>query len=498
MCGRRVPAGTDLLFEADGMKFGVEICEDLWSVVPPSSRLSLQGADVIFNLSASNALAAKTPMCAVWWDSSRPGACGVCVRFQRVRRVQTDVVFGSNALIYENGTPLAFSQRFSQEAQLVSAEIDVERLRAERMASTTFRSDAAYEAAEPYELIETGMPPAPVMSLSRAVLPCRLCQRQYAGGELPGNFQHSGNRPGHASGACARQDGGYRRVGRAGFHAGAVGVRQTFDRLDLPRKGIIGVTMPGFGTTDRTYQNALTLMKNLGVTVREVDITQACRQHFCDIGHDEKNKDITYENTQARERTQVLMDIANQTGGLVIGTGDLSELALGWATYNGDHMSMYGVNAGVPKTLVRSLVAWAAQHETGKKTQAVLADIVDTPISPELLPAAENGAISQKTEDLVGPYELHDFFLFYFLRYGFGPAKIYFLAKQAFDKKFAPGVIKKWLKVFFRRFFAQQFKRSCLPDGPKVGSVSLSPRGDWRMPSDASAEAWLAEAENLR
>ena len=229
-----------------------------------------------------------------------------------------------------------------------------------------------------------------------------------------------------------------------------------------------------------------------------MNIKKACQQHFSDIGHDENQKDVTYENTQARERTQVLMDIANQTGGIVIGTGDLSELALGWATYNGDHMSMYGVNAGVPKTLVRSLVSWAAQHETGKKTQAVLADIVDTPISPELLPAAKDGKIAQKTEDLVGPYELHDFFLFYFLRYGFGPAKIYFLARQAFDKKFTPAVIKKWLQVFFRRFFAQQFKRSCLPDGPKVGSVALSPRGDWRMPSDASAQAWLAEAESLR
>lgn len=500
LCGRRVPAGTDLLFEAGGMKFGVEICEDLWSVVPPSSRLSLQGADVIFNLSASNALAGKNAYVrSLVGQQSARCLCGYVYASSGFGESTTDVVFGSNALIYENGTPLAFSQRFSQEAQLVSAEIDVERLRAERMASTTFRSDAAYEAAEPYELIETGMPPAPVMSLSRAVSPLPFVPK---GSMLEENCQEIFNI--QVTGLATRLAHARAKTAVIGVSGGLDSTlallvcAKTFDRLDLPRKGIIGVTMPGFGTTDRTYQNALTLMKNLGVTVREVDIIQACRQHFCDIGHDEKNKDITYENTQARERTQVLMDIANQTGGLVIGTGDLSELALGWATYNGDHMSMYGVNAGVPKTLVRSLVAWAAQHETGKKTQAVLADIVDTPISPELLPAAENGAISQKTEDLVGPYELHDFFLFYFLRYGFGPAKIYFLAKQAFDKKFAPGVIKKWLKVFFRRFFAQQFKRSCLPDGPKVGSVSLSPRGDWRMPSDASAEAWLAEAENLR
>jgi NAD+ synthase (glutamine-hydrolysing) len=268
---------------------------------------------------------------------------------------------------------------------------------------------------------------------------------------------------------------------------------KAFDRLGLDRKGIIGITMPGFGTTDRTYHNAMALMNTLGVTIREISIAKAVKQHFEDIGHDMKQHDITYENSQARERTQILMDVANQVGGLVIGTGDLSELALGWATYNGDHMSMYGVNAGVPKTLIRYLVSYVA----GEMATETLLDIIDTPISPELIPADEKGNIKQKTEDLVGPYELHDFFIYYFLRYGFSPAKIYVMAQKAFANTYDDKTIKKWLQTFCRRFFNQQFKRSCLPDGPKVGSVSLSPRGDWRMPSDASSTLWLKECENL-
>ena len=272
---------------------------------------------------------------------------------------------------------------------------------------------------------------------------------------------------------------------------------KTFDKLGLSRKGIIGVTMPGFGTTDRTHDNAVNLMQSLGVTVREVSIKDACIQHFKDIDHDILVHDVVYENSQARERTQILMDIANQTGGIVIGTGDLSELALGWATYNGDHMSMYGVNASVPKTLVKYLVKWVAGQDMDVASRMTLLDIVDTPISPELIPADEQGKISQITEDLVGPYELHDFFLYYFLRCGFRPAKIYYLAVRTFKGMYTEETIKKWLQTFFRRFFNQQFKRSCLPDGPKVGSVSLSPRGDWRMPSDASSEAWLRDIEDL-
>lgn len=500
LCGQPVPAGTDLLFEAAGMKFGVELCEDLWAVVPPSSRAVLQGADVIFNLSASNALAGKHAYVRelVAQQSAR-GLCGYVYASCGFGESTTDVVFGGNALIYENGTPLAFSERFSMQAQLITGEIDVERLRAERLTNSTFRQDAAFEAAEPYEVIESGLAPLPVTHLTRSIAPLPFVPK---GSRLDENCQEIFNI--QTTGLATRLLHAHAKTAVIGVSGGLDSTlallvcAKTFDKLGLSRKGIIGVTMPGFGTTDRTYQNAQVMMKSLGITWREVDIKKACRQHFADIGHDEKVKDVTYENVQARERTQILMDVANQTGGIVIGTGDLSELALGWATYNGDHMSMYGVNAGVPKTLVRSLVLWAARHETNKKTKAVLEDIADTPISPELLPADKHGKIAQKTEDLVGPYELHDFFLFYFLRYGFGPGKIYFLAKQAFEKKFSAAVIKNWLKVFFRRFFAQQFKRSCLPDGPKVGAVALSPRGDWRMPSDASADAWLAEVDALR
>ena len=500
LCGQPVPAGTDLLFEAAGMKFGVELCEDLWAVVPPSSRAVLQGADVIFNLSASNALAGKHAYVRelVAQQSAR-GLCGYVYASCGFGESTTDVVFGGNALIYENGTPLAFSERFSMQAQLITGEIDVERLRAERLTNSTFRQDAAFEAAEPYEVIESGLAPLPVTHLTRSIAPLPFVPK---GSRLDENCQEIFNI--QTTGLATRLLHAHAKTAVIGVSGGLDSTlallvcAKTFDKLGLSRKGIIGVTMPGFGTTDRTYHNAQVMMKSLGITWREVDIKKACRQHFADIGHDEKVKDVTYENVQARERTQILMDVANQTGGIVIGTGDLSELALGWATYNGDHMSMYGVNAGVPKTLVRSLVLWAARHETNKKTKAVLEDIADTPISPELLPADKHGKIAQRTEDLVGPYELHDFFLFYFLRYGFGPGKIYFLAKQAFEKKFSAAVIKKWLKVFFRRFFAQQFKRSCLPDGPKVGAVALSPRGDWRMPSDASADAWLAEVDALR
>lgn len=272
---------------------------------------------------------------------------------------------------------------------------------------------------------------------------------------------------------------------------------KTFDKLGLSRKDILGITMPGFGTTDRTYHNAIDLMKSLGISIREISIKDACIQHFKDINHDINVHDVTYENSQARERTQILMDVANQTWGMVIGTGDLSELALGWATYNGDHMSMYGVNASVPKTLVKYLVQWVAENGIDENSKATLLDIVDTPISPELIPADENGEIKQKTEDLVGPYELHDFFLYYFLRCGFRPSKIFYLANIAFKDVYDEETIKKWLYTFFRRFFNQQFKRSCLPDGPKVGSISISPRGDWRMPSDASSAMWLKEIENL-
>ncbi len=496
LCGQTVPAGTDLLFQAGGFKFGVEICEDLWAVIPPSATAVLQGADVIFNLSASNALVGKHDYVRqlVAQQSAR-GLCGYVYASCGFGESTTDVVFGNNALIFENGHELAVSQRFTTKPQLVCTEIDVERVRNERAANTSFRTDAALETAAPYTVIELGQPVKAVSKLTRRVDPLPFVP---SGAELDKHCEEIFNI--QVTGLATRLLAAHAKTAVVGISGGLdstlallVAVR-TMDKLGRTRKDIIGVTMPGFGTTDRTYKNALALMKQLGVTVKEISIKKACEQHFKDIGHEGKKHDTTYENVQARERTQILMDVANQTDGIVIGTGDLSESALGWATYNGDHMSMYSVNIGVPKTLVKSLVQWVAAHETTQtRTQQVLADVVATPISPELLPADKKGRIAQKTEDLVGPYALHDFFLYYFVRCGFSAEKILFLAQHAFAEQFKNTEIKKWLSVFFKRFFAQQFKRSCMPDGPKVGSVALSPRGDWRMPSDASVRAFLEE-----
>ena len=498
LCGQTVAAGTDLLFRAGGFTFGVEICEDLWAVVPPSSEAVLHGAHVIFNLSASNALVGKHAYVRqlVAQQSAR-GLCGYVYASCGFGESTTDVVFGANALIFENGAELASSQRFARQPQLVTAELDVERLQNERAGNTSFRTDSALATEFSYEVIDLHQPVAAVTRLTRRVDPVPFVP---SGTELDQHCEEIFNI--QVTGLATRLQAAHAKTAVIGISGGLdstlalLVAARTMDRLNQPRKNIVGVTMPGFGTTDRTYQNALTLMKKLGVTMKEISIKKACEQHFKDIGHNGKTHDTTYENVQARERTQILMDVANQTGGMVIGTGDLSESALGWCTYNGDHMSMYGVNCGVPKTLVRSLVTWVATHETThKKVQTVLADIVDTPISPELLPADKKGRIAQKTEDLVGPYVLHDFFLYYFIRCGFGPEKILFLAKHAFAGQFKEAALKKWLIVFVKRFFAQQFKRSCMPDGPKVGSVALSPRGDWRMPSDASAAAWLQEVE---
>lgn len=394
---------------------------------------------------------------------------------------------------------MAHNKRFSLEEQLVISEIDVERLRAERRINTTFAASKGTVPSDKKPLrITTEFVNSKELNLTRTFdmhpfVPQgetlnERCEEvfsiQVAG--LAQRLVHTG-----AKTAVIGISGGLDST-----LALLVCVR-TFDKLELPRKNIIGVTMPGFGTTDRTYHNALSLMKSLGITIREISIKEACIQHFKDINHNINIHDVTYENSQARERTQILMDIANQTWGMVIGTGDLSELALGWATYNGDHMSMYGVNGSVPKTLVKYLVKWVAENDIDEGSRITLLDIVETPISPELIPADENGEIQQKTEDLVGPYELHDFFLYYFMRFGFRPSKIYYLANIAFKDIYDEETIKKWLSTFFRRFFNQQFKRSCLPDGPKVGSISISPRGDWRMPSDASSATWLKEIENL-
>lgn len=497
LCGQVVPMGNNLLFETSDTTFGIEICEDVWAAVPPSSSLALQGAEIIFNLSADNeAIGKHAYLRSLLSQQSARCLAGYVFSSCGFGESTTDVVFAGNGLIYENGTLLVASERFSLEEQLVISEIDVEFLRTERRVNTTFAACRRRVTPEAAIRISTELVNSRELNLTRTYDPHPFvpqgptlderCEEifsiQVAG--LAQRLTHT-----KAKSAVVGISGGLDST------LALLVCVKTFDKLGWPRKGIVGVTMPGFGTTDRTYTNALDLMTSLGVTVREVSIKKACLQHFEDIGHDASVHDVVYENSQARERTQILMDIANQTWGLVIGTGDLSELALGWATYNGDHMSMYGVNASVPKTLVKHLVKWVAENGMDETSRSTLLDIVDTPISPELIPADENGNISQITEDLVGPYELHDFFLYHFLRGGFRPSKIFFLAVRTFKDVYDEETIRKWLQTFLRRFFNQQFKRSCLPDGPKVGSVSLSPRGDWRMPSDASSEAWLKECE---
>ena len=492
-----ITPGPTLFRTSDNALFGVEICEDVWAAEPCSNKLALAGADIIFNLSASDELIGKHIylMNLLSQQSARTisgyvySGCGFGESTQ-------DVVYGGNALIYENGTLLSESERFSFKPQMIVNQIDIEKLRVERQKNTTFVNCRDDSNAV---IKQTAVVQPKNFSLLREIdaLPfvpddndmehsCNeIFSIQVAG--LAKRIMHT---------ACK-----HLIVGISGGLDSTLALLvcvKTFDKLGMNRKGIVGVTMPGFGTTDRTYNNALSLMNSLGVTIREISIADSVKVHFNDIGHDISVHDVTYENSQARERTQILMDLSNQLKGMVVGTGDLSELALGWATYNGDHMSMYGVNAGIPKTLIKYLVRDVAYNAMDEKSRNTLLDIIDTPISPELIPAEEDGTIKQKTEDLVGPYELHDFFLYYFLRFGFRPSKIYLLARKAFDAAdYEDDTIKHWIKVFFHRFFTQQFKRSCLPDGPKVGSVSLSPRGDWRMPSDASSALWLKECETL-
>ena len=499
LCGQIAPIGANLLFETSHTTFGIEICEDLWATIPPSSSLALQGAEIIFNMSADNEGFGKhNYLCSLISQQSAHCISGYVFASSGCGESTTDVVFAGNGLIYENGTLLARSERFSLDEQLIISEIDVERIRSERILNTTFAANQANLGGRKAISIATEFVNSKELNLTRRFDPHPFvpqgallnegCEEifsiQVAG--LAQRLLHTG-----AKSAVIGISGGLDST------LALLVCVKTFDKLGLSRKGILGITMPGFGTTDRTYNNAIDLMKALGVTIREISIKEACIQHFKDIEHDINVHDVTYENSQARERTQILMDIANQTCGMVIGTGDLSELALGWATYNGDHMSMYGVNAGIPKTLVKYLVQWVAENGMDESSKATLLDIVDTPISPELIPANESGEMNQKTEDLVGPYELHDFFLYYFLRFGFRPSKIFYLATRTFKDSYDEDTIKKWLSTFFRRFFNQQFKRSCLPDGPKVSSVSISPRGDWRMPSDASSAMWLKEIENL-
>lgn len=499
LCGQQVPIGNNLLFETAETTFGIEICEDLWATIPPSSSLALQGAEIIFNLSADNEGISKYHyLCSLISQQSARCITGYVFSSCGFGESSTDVVFAGNGLIYENGTLLARSERFCLDEQLVISEIDVERIRAERRINTTFAANQGNLNGQRPIILSTEFTNSKELILTRNVpLHPFIPQESELNERCEEIFSIQVN------GLAQRLVHTKAQTAVVGISGGLDSTLallvciKTFDKLGLSRKDILGITMPGFGTTDRTYHNAVSLMHSLGVTTREINIKDACIQHFKDIGHNVNVHDVTYENSQARERTQILMDIANQTNGIVIGTGDLSELVLGWATYNGDHMSMYGVNASIPKTLVKYLVKWVAENDVDNASQHTLLDIVDTPISPELIPANEHGEIQQKTEDLVGPYELHDFFLYYFLRFGFRPSKIYYLANIAFKNIYGKETIKKWMATFFRRFFNQQFKRSCLPDGPKVGSISISPRGDWRMPSDANPTLWLREIEVL-
>ena len=490
-------AEPKLFNTGDGVKFGVEICEDVWAPIPPSNNLTMAGADIILNCSASDELIGKHAyLRSLLAQQSARTISGYVYSSCGFGESTQDVVYGGNAMIFENGLLLAEGERFSLQPQMKIAQIDVERLRTERHTNSTFINaqrnahaqiiDAKDVMGEhPFELIrkidahpfipaddEMATTCEEILNIQTAGLAKRLlhtnCQHVVVG--ISGGLDST-----LALLVCVR----------------------TFDRMGLDRKGIVGVTMPGFGTTDRTHDNAATLMQTLGISQMEIPIAKAVTQHFQDIGHDANIQDATYENSQARERTQILMDLANKLNALVVGTGDLSELALGWATYNGDHMSMYGVNAGIPKTLIQYIIRYLSAQTAFSAQKDTLTDIIDTPISPELTPADKDGKIQQKTEDLVGPYELHDFFLYYFMRFGFRPAKIFLMAQHAFGDAYGKETIKKWLTTFCRRFFSQQFKRSCLPDGPKVGSISLSPRGDWLMPSDACSTLWLKECEEL-
>ena len=493
------PMGSHLLFRSGRLTAGIEICEDLWVPVPPSSLLTMEGANIIFNLSASNELIGKHAyLRSLICQQSARCMAGYVYASSGFGELSTDLVFAGNGIIAENGNLLAESPRFTMEEQLVISEIDIETLQNDRQVNTSFMYGTSGLPKEKAQVVDFQVRIPDGFSLTRPVDPHPFTPSGEALKERCEEIFHI-----QVAGLAKRLVHAHAQTAVVGISGGLDSTLallvtvMTFDALKMPRGQIIGITMPGFGTTDRTYTNACDLIRSLGVTLKEIPIKEACLQHFRDIDHDPSVHDVTYENSQARERTQLLMDVANQKNGLVIGTGDLSELALGWATYNGDHMSMYGVNGSIPKTLVKYLVEWVANHKVDDASRLTLLDIVDTPISPELIPADENGNIKQKTEDLVGPYELHDFFLYHFLRFGSHPSKIYFLAQKAFAGIYDNATVKKWLYTFFRRFFQQQFKRSCLPDGPKVGSVSLSPRGDWRMPSDAVSRLWLEEIERI-
>lgn len=499
--GVEVPIGHNLLFRSGLLAIGIEICEDMWTPYTPGTRLAMYGAHIIFNLSASNESIGKhNYLRSLISGLSSQNLCGYVYCSCGSGESSTDTVFTGKAFIAEIGRIMSEMPRFVYEERLLINDIDVSRIRSERLQNSSFRASVSNNTQRgllteiPFALrseegssdITREIEPNPFLPKEQReercaevvdIVVCALSQR----------LRHTG-----AKKVVIGISGGLDST------LALLSTVATFDFMGLPREGIIGVTMPGLGTSKRTRTNAHKLMELLGITSREIDITPAVMQHFQDIGHDASTQDLTYENAQARERTQILMDIAGQEGGFVIGTGDMSELALGWCTFNGDHMSMYSVNAGLPKTSIQHIVRYIGESDRlGTNLKEVLTDILDTPISPELKPVGQDGAITQQTEDLVGPYELHDFVMYNFLAYGYRPSKIHYLASVAFQGKYSHDEIKHWMTVFYRRFFQQQFKRNCMPDGPKVSRISLSPRGDWRMPSDAVASAWIKEIEQL-
>lgn len=485
--GVNVPFGPDLLFIGNDCTFGIEICEDLWSPLPPSTQLAIQGAELIFNLSSSNCVTGKHAFRRqmITQQSSRVH-CGYIYASSGMGESTTDVVFSGSTYICENGKLLCEGERFLRESNMLIQELDIERLRTDRQRNTNFTKDktAAYRKVNALTDISNEQEIVPIHRRFRRnpFLPIAQEREEFCEDVLHIQTTALAHRWEHTNAETVV-------VGISGGLDSTLALLvcvHTADLLGYDRSQIIGVTMPGFGTSDRTYQNALFLMNELGITQYEIPIAAAVLQHFEDIGHDPQVHNITYENAQARERTQILMDLANKHNGIVVGTGDMSELALGWCTYNADHMSMYGINAGIPKTIVRYVVEYEAQNYFTDAVRDILLDIVNTPVSPELLPTDNEGNIAQKTEDSVGPYELHDFFMYYTLRYGFSAEKIRYMANIVFDDDYSEEQIDKWLKVFLRRFFTQQYKRSCLPDGPKVVPLSLSPRGDLRMPSDVN------------
>ena len=494
------------IFETeDGVRFGIELCEDLWAPLPPSTMLSVEGAEIILNLSASNELLSKREyrQQLISQQSARC-QCGYVYVSAGMGESSSDLVFSGHSVIASCGTVIRESEGYLADNYLMTADIDIDRIRADRMKQSSFADCAAQVRAmwkqEPNILrtMENALLPddaAPDYHVSKhPFIPSDKASRQLRCAQILA-MQAT---------ALARRlsvTGGKVVVGISGGLDSTLALLaacKAVDMLHLPRTNILGITMPCFGTTDRTYHNALDLMTSLGVSQREIPIHKAVRQHFADIGHDESDHSVTYENCQARERTQVLMDVANKIGAIVLGTGDLSEIALGWCTYNADHMSMYGVNSGVPKTLVRWVIQTAAENEAFSSSRECLQSILDTPISPELLPPDEKGNILQQTEDVVGPYALHDFFLYYAIRFGYPPKKVFELCCIAFQDDFSCETILKWLKNFYRRFWTQQFKRNCMPDGVKIGSIALSPRGDWRMPSDAQYKAWMDECDCIK